>query len=599
MAQKDCLLAQVQNLSSRLKEAYRDFLSIYQLSKAFIASRNLDEIMDRLMEVANEIFPFSSCALLLREVYSDDYYIQSTRQISRLQEHMIWRHQREGYFQWAVREQKVILLPNVPEKNKDVEALTSVIVPLFKGSETIGILEIFVNLSAQSLTQKQMDLLSLLADQAAIAIRNAQLYQEMFLKTEVISSMKNYLTGILDHMADGLFALDMEDRITLFNRAAEKILGISSISAIGNAYQNIFTRPFADLLERLLNQVLQRNALAAQTGRAPRPKGGGSSLSAGAGGQALAGYDLGGQALAGQALGGQAIAEEEIEYSRHDRIVFPLSLRVSILGDESQNPMGFIVLCQDISELKELRTLRKLDHLKEEFVSSVSHELRTPLTAIKSFTEILLNLERDDPESQREFLQIIDRETNRLINIIENVLTFSETQDSQREWPIEATDLRQVIQEACRVVGEALQEKQLVIRILVAEELPRVLGNSKLLGQVMRNLLENAVKFTPKGGQITIEACCLEGRRFSDPPYLVRVAVRDTGIGIPREVQQLIFEKFKQLGDPAQGKPQGTGLGLAICKNIVERFNGNIWVESQVGKGSTFYFTLPAVSEDD
>jgi signal transduction histidine kinase/HAMP domain-containing protein len=227
---------------------------------------------------------------------------------------------------------------------------------------------------------------------------------------------------------------------------------------------------------------------------------------------------------------------------------------------------------------------RKLDQLKSDFVSKVSHELRTPLTSIKGFTEILLSYEDVDPNTQREFLNIINDESERLTRLINDILDLSKIEAGKIGWKIRPVSIAEIVEYAVRLLQSIAQDKNLQIDTEVSNDLPIVRGDRDQLLQVMDNLLSNAIKFTPSG-KITIKAV-----KENDH---VKVMVSDAGRGISQEDQSKIFDKFQQLGDVRTGKPPGTGLGLAICKEIIYHLGGKIWCESEIDKGSTFYVLLP------
>ncbi len=225
----------------------------------------------------------------------------------------------------------------------------------------------------------------------------------------------------------------------------------------------------------------------------------------------------------------------------------------------------------------------RLGRVKSEFVSHVSHELRTPLSSIKSAAEILLHYD-EDREMQKEFLTVINNETDRLARLISEILDLSKIDTDQIKWRFEVIDLKDVINNSMKVVKPLARKTRVSLKTSFPEEPPLVIGDKDRLVEVMTNLLDNAFKFTSKGS-ITIGV----------EPYedgFVKIYVSDTGRGIPQEECSKIFEPFYQCGDLLEDKPRGTGLGLAICKRIVERHKGAIWVESEVGRGSTFYFTL-------
>jgi signal transduction histidine kinase len=234
--------------------------------------------------------------------------------------------------------------------------------------------------------------------------------------------------------------------------------------------------------------------------------------------------------------------------------------------------------------------LTELDRMKDEFVSTVSHELRTPLTSIRSFTEIL----HDNPglpAAQRErFLGIVIKETERLTRLIGQVLDVSRLESGRVEWHESLLDMRQVIEDTAASTSQLFRERNVRLECELPARVPKVRADLDRIVQVLVNLLSNAVKFIePQHGRVRIALAEEEG--------FLRVDVRDNGPGVRPEHRELIFEKFRQAGDPLTGKPQGSGLGLYISRRIVEHSGGRLWLSSRPGEGACFSFTLPLVGE--
>jgi PAS domain S-box-containing protein len=308
----------------------------------------------------------------------------------------------------------------------------------------------------------------------------------------------------------------------------------------------------------------------------------------------------------------QAIKQGKLESAEYtllkaDGTEFPGELSTSALRDASGKPIGHITIVRDITERKrmeqqlkrqmeELRVayekLKELDQLKDNFLSTVSHELRTPLTSIKSFSEILLSYD-EDKETQKEFLTIINQESNRLTRLINDFLDLSKIEAGRMQWETVELSLGEVIQTALNATQALTIETNLKVGTDIEPELPTVWCDKDRLVQVVTNLLSNAIKFTPEGGAIKVKAQLQNGHKPKKDADTVMVSVSDSGIGIAQKDQQSVFEKFKQVGDTLSNKPKGTGLGLPICKEIIEHYGGRIWLESELGKGSTFFFTLP------
>jgi PAS domain S-box-containing protein len=248
---------------------------------------------------------------------------------------------------------------------------------------------------------------------------------------------------------------------------------------------------------------------------------------------------------------------------------------------------------QQMEELQEAyQKLKELDKLKDSFLSTVSHELRTPLTSIKSFSEILLNYD-EDRETQKEFLNIINQESDRLTRLINDFLDLSKIEAGRVQWETAEMSLPEAIKTALNATQALSIQMKLKVDTTLDPDLPTVWCDKDRLVQVVTNLLSNAIKFTPEGGTIQVKAQMLNGKEPEADSGMVRVSVTDSGIGIAPKDHESIFEKFRQVGDTLSGKPKGTGLGLPICKEIVEHYGGRLWVESELGKGSTFSFTVP------
>lgn len=249
------------------------------------------------------------------------------------------------------------------------------------------------------------------------------------------------------------------------------------------------------------------------------------------------------------------------------------------------------------------KTAEQANAAKSAFLSTVSHELRTPLTSVLGFAKIIKKrleekvfpaTEKDDPKMSKtihqisENLNVVIAEGERLTNLINDVLDLAKIEAGKMEWNMEPLSVSEILDRAVAATSALFMQKNLKLEKDVDEALPLVSGDKDKLIQVVVNLLSNAVKFTNEG----FVAC-----RVSRNKNEVVVAITDTGIGIAPEDHAAVFEQFKQVGDTLTDKPKGTGLGLPICKEIIEHHDGKIWLESTLGKGSTFFFSLPLIAE--
>jgi signal transduction histidine kinase/GGDEF domain-containing protein len=246
--------------------------------------------------------------------------------------------------------------------------------------------------------------------------------------------------------------------------------------------------------------------------------------------------------------------------------------------------------------------LRKLDEMKSDFISIASHELRTPMTAIKSAIDIMVKKKAGETtEAQQRFLGMAERNINRLNSLINDLLSISKIESGKMELNFAEKDLRGIAENAAATLGPLATEKSISLGMNVPAGLPALYVDASKIEQVLLNLVGNAVKFTPNGGRVTIEARRVEGAKdiADDITGFVEISVADTGAGIPEEHVPRLFEKFFQ-GEASLSKQKqpGSGLGLAISKGIIESHGGKIACTSKAGEGSVFRFTLPVINLD-
>jgi len=231
--------------------------------------------------------------------------------------------------------------------------------------------------------------------------------------------------------------------------------------------------------------------------------------------------------------------------------------------------------------------LREIDQMKVDVISHLSHELRTPLTAIKEASSMLTEgVFSGSPEKQSELFGIINDECERLIRSVSRILDLSRMEAGMADFAFEDADLVSIIRKTVAKLSPIAERKGIHILYSPDGNIPYVPADPERIGQVIENLIGNSLKFTPKEGKVSIRVEKNGGRNS------VEVSVKDTGCGIPKESLEEIFEKFKRVDD-RKGTVRGTGLGLSIAKYIINAHGGNIWAESEPGKGSTFIFSLP------
>jgi two-component system phosphate regulon sensor histidine kinase PhoR len=252
---------------------------------------------------------------------------------------------------------------------------------------------------------------------------------------------------------------------------------------------------------------------------------------------------------------------------------------VTVASVSAAETSGAVIVLHDITEL------RKLERVRRDFVANVSHELRTPLTAIQGFAETLLAGAIDDPQNRIRFLEIILEHSRRLARLTDDLLKLSKMDADRLELEISRLGVRQFVESCVETAQRPAGEKDLHISVNLSNHLPDIAADRRRLAEVLQNLVDNAIQYTTPGGQIILSASASASE--------VTFIVSDTGIGIPRADQPRIFERFYRVDAARSREVGGTGLGLAIAKHLVEAHGGRIWVESEVGQGSRFYFTVP------
>ncbi len=339
---------------------------------------------------------------------------------------------------------------------------------------------------------------------------------------------KGRIQAILNSMSDGVIAVDSWGRVALINTVVENIFRITMEASRGKSILRVMRNCE---LEKLLHQSLE-------TGKSIKKQ-------------------------------IQIMIPEPRIYNVH---VIPLQKAGEDRG-------GVVALLRNITEKK------MLEEMRSEFVANVSHELRTPLTSIRGFAETLLDGANEEPEVARQFLEIIYHETKRLSRLIDELLNLSRIEDPKFVLNRQHVDMANLIKRTAAMFKHRAKEKNIAIKIEIADNLPVVQGDPDMLRQVLINLMDNAFNYTQPGGQIRASAVFEHGE--------LKVDVQDNGMGISPENLSRLFERFYRVDKARSRELGGTGLGLAIVKHIVDVHHGKVQVESKIGRGSTFSFSLP------
>lgn len=266
--------------------------------------------------------------------------------------------------------------------------------------------------------------------------------------------------------------------------------------------------------------------------------------------------------------------ETEIKlYPNSHRII---AVTTSPLQDKDGSIMGVVMVLRDVTKL------RRLENMRKEFVANVSHELRTPLTSIKGFVETLLNGNIKDHELVERFLTIVNSESDRMITLIKDLLDLSRIESGKQKINLERENIKTIFDDTLMILQSKVKEKEITIENRLPDV--EILGDAKLLRQVSINLVDNAIKYNRPGGSVWVDAV------VSDD--IVEIGINDTGFGISNEHLERIFERFYRVDKGRSRHMGGTGLGLSIVKHIIEKHNGRIYANSEIGEGTRIAFTL-------
>lgn len=274
--------------------------------------------------------------------------------------------------------------------------------------------------------------------------------------------------------------------------------------------------------------------------------------------------------------GRQGLATKEITVNIPEEKILKVNGVPIVRNDKFE---GAILVFHDITEL------RRLEQIRQDFVANVSHELRTPISSIKGYAETLLEGALEDKDNAKEFISIIYQDSNRLANLINDLLDLSKIESGKMKMNFVPLDSISVIRRAITVIENQAKAKSISIKLNLSPELPKIKVDETRFSQVMINLLDNAIKYTPENGLVTVVANVVNNT--------LQVDIEDTGIGISEKDLPRIFERFYRVDKARSRELGGTGLGLSIVKHIIQAHGGQVWVKSELGLGSIFSFTIP------
>jgi len=572
----------------------RELTTFGEVTRALVSSLSLEEILTKVIRLVSDLMQVEAGSVLLLE--GDELVFKVALGEKGEAVKPIRLRLGQGIAGWVALHGQSVLVSDVasdPRHFRQADLATEfttrsiLCAPMRYQDQIIGAIELLNRVDGQPFTQDDLALLEPIANAAAIATRNAQLYEEISQRLAEVST---------------LYTL------------AQRISTLVDLQAILDSVVEIIRQVLhcRGCCIFLLDEARQVLEIKAASGLAPY-------------------WVREARLKVGEGIAGKAVQEGRSIYVPDSRLesefiifdervrslmVVPLVVKEKIIGAlciDDDKPNAFdsnegrwlsIAAAQVAAAIENARLYqdlqrraisleqaytkaKELDRRRTELIQDVSHELRTPLSYVKAYVDLLLDGSSGElTREQQASLEIVQQKTDAIIRMVEDILFLQ--RDRPEDIDRAPVDLGSIATVSVQAAEVASQRAGVILSADIPRGLPLVLGDSRRLGQVFDNLIQNAIKFTPAGRHVHV-ALRQEGAQILS-------AVADEGVGIPADKQRFIFERFYQV-ESLRRRHSGMGLGLTICKHIVELHGGHIWVESEEGKGSTFYFTIPLAPE--
>ncbi len=550
--------AELEQATRQVSEEKDRLEAVHTITLELTTQLDLDSVIQRALELISENLGVAHGSIMLRDTEDGELICRAVL-YERGDVHgahiPLAFSGSESLASWVMRYQESVNIADVridarwvrvPGRADDVRSVAGV--PLKTSDAALGVL-ILSSPIVGYFTDSQMSLLGTITSVVASAVSNAQLYSfitELATRNAVLleeqreESSKS--AAVFRSVTEGVIVLDTNGNVTLFNPAAEQVLEVPSAV--------LLRQPIRTLAEYGGDDTQRKRAQTIYNGLMNGLK---------------------------QVRQSQGIYITSLDLTNPSQVI---ALNIAPVIGPGDQRYGDVMVLRDIT--REIEA----DEAKRQFISDVSHELRTPLTAIKGYVDVLLlsgtqSLSAD----QVSYLGIIKNNTNRLKSLIEDILEFSRP-DSSKRLNFAQLAIPDVINEVVQALRLEYERKSMTVLLDMPVGLPHVMADQKRITQVVFNLFSNAVKYTFEGGRIHV-------RVFLNRANMMQVDVEDTGVGMSPDQRKKLFRPFYRADNPLRDVAGGTGLGLSIAKALIEQHGGEMWVTSEIGRGSTFSFIIP------
>ena len=549
------------DLLDEMNIRYNNAMLIKEIGQATSTILDVDELMKAVVSIMEKRLDFDRGLVMLaneeksRLIYTAGYGYQTEQErLLETTEFHLNKPESKGLFVRIYKDQKPFLIDDISKIKESLSERSQefarvmgvkslVCVPIVYENQSLGILSGDNISSKRQLTQSDMSLLMGVASQTAVSIVNAISFQKL-------QDSEEKYRSVLESVEEGLFETNLDGNLQFFNDSFCTIYGRSRDELMGMKGQDLHTSETKDRVNETFKEIYLNDKLS-------KPL--------------------------------------ESKIFRKNNEIRDIEMSVGLIYDGSTGKRtGFRGVIRDITEKKRAEALRHAkiaaetaSRAKSKFLATVSHEVRTPLNAIIGMTELALDSGLDD--DQRNILNVIRAESDSLLRILNDILDFSKIDAGMMELDDTRFDLRIMIDDLCSIVAQRAQRKGLEFFSYLSPDIPsQLIGDPGRLRQILINLADNAIKFTSEG------EIYFKGEEIEDlgDKLKIHFSVKDSGIGIPKAKQAEIFQSFTQADGSITRKYGGTGLGTTISKELAELMGGEIGVDSEEGKGSTFWFTV-------